>query len=293
MPSLSPKTILRRLGLRPKKSWGQHFLLHPHQARRLAEALELGPGAVVVEIGGGLGALTVFLAKQAHRLVVLERDPALAEFLRAELVPHHPCLEIVCQDVLTFDFLKLRQDAGRVLEVAGNLPYQITSPLLFKLIQEKAAISRAVLMMQQEVGDRLLAGPGTKDYGIVTVLLQYHFQLTRLFSLSPANFYPPPQVASVVLRLVTRQDGPQAQDEALLSRVVKAAFAKRRKTLQNTLVAQSAAFGLPPEEIRAALTALNIDPGRRGETLSVPQFVALSNRLAEKRRERVGGISNQ
>jgi 16S rRNA (adenine1518-N6/adenine1519-N6)-dimethyltransferase len=248
--------------------------------------MELGAGAVVVEIGGGLGALTVFLAPAAKRLVVLERDPALAAYLQEELLAQHPQAEVICQDVLKFDFLKLSQDAGRPLEVAGNLPYQITTPLLFKLIQEKAAVSQAVLMMQKEVGDRLLAAPGTKDYGIVTVLLQYHFQLTRLFSLSPANFYPPPQVASVVLRLRPQSTGPPARDEALFSRIVKAAFAKRRKTLQNTLVAQAAAFGLLPEDLRAALTELAIDPGRRGETLSVSQFVALSNRLGEKGGER-------
>ncbi len=247
MSSLSPKTLLRRLGLRPKKSWGQHFLVHPHQARRIAEALALTAGDTVVEIGAGLGALTVFLAAAAGRVVALELDPALARFLKEELLAAAPQVEVICQDVLEFDFTGLSLEVGAPLKVAGNLPYQITSPLLFKLIRELPALSRAVLMMQQEVGDRLLARPGTKDYGILSVLLQYHFRLTRLFTLTPANFYPPPQVSSVVLSLQPASPQPRARDEALLARVVKAAFGQRRKNLNNTLAAKAAAFGLSPE----------------------------------------------
>ncbi|MFH1595654.1 MAG: 16S rRNA (adenine(1518)-N(6)/adenine(1519)-N(6))-dimethyltransferase RsmA [Pseudomonadota bacterium] len=279
MSSLSPKTLLRRLGLRPKKSWGQHFLVHPHQARRIADALELGADDTVVEIGAGLGALTVFLAQAAARVVALELDPALARFLAEELFPEAPRVEVVCRDVLEFDFLALSREAGAPLKVAGNLPFQITSPLLFKLIREAPALSRAVLMMQQEVGDRLLAPPGTKDYGILSVLMQYHFLLKRLFTLTPANFYPPPQVSSVVLKLEPGSRQPRARDEALLARVVKAAFGQRRKNLNNALVAQAPAFNLSPEELRAALQEMGIDPARRGETLGVAEFVALSNAI--------------
>lgn len=282
MSSLSPKTLLRRLGLRPKKSWGQHFLVHPHQARRIADALELGADDTAVEIGAGLGALTVFLAQVAARVVALELDPALARFLAEELFPEAPGVEVVCRDVLEFDFLALSREAGAPLKVAGNLPYQITSPLLFKLIREAPALSRAVLMMQQEVGDRLLAPPSTKDYGILSVLMGYHFLLKRLFTLTPANFYPPPQVSSVVLKLEPGSRQPRARDEALLARVVKAAFGQRRKNLNNALVAQASAFGLSPEELRAALREVGIDPARRGETLNVAEFVALSNAIGAR-----------
>jgi 16S rRNA (adenine1518-N6/adenine1519-N6)-dimethyltransferase len=235
----------------------------------------------VVEIGPGLGALTVFLAQAAGKVVALERDPALARVLVEELFVQNPRVQVLSQDALAFDFRECRRKATGPLAIAGNLPYQITSPLLFKLIEEKAAISRAVLMMQQEVGDRLLSSPGTKDYGILSVLIQYHFALERLFSLGPGNFYPPPQVDSVVLRLTPRQASPPARDEALFSRVVKAAFAHRRKTLNNTLVNRAADFGLARENLRAILSSLDIDPGRRGETLSVAQFVALSNAMEE------------
>jgi 16S rRNA (adenine1518-N6/adenine1519-N6)-dimethyltransferase len=280
---LSPQTVLRRLGLRPEKARGQHFLIHPHQSRRIVAALELAPEDLVVEVGPGLGALTVFLAQAAGRVVALEVDPLLAAYLREELFLGDSRVEVLCQDVLRFDFLQSAREAQTPLVVAGNLPYQITSPLLFKLAEHKAALSRAVLMMQQEVGLRLAAAPGGKDYGILSVLLQYHFALTRLFSLGPGNFYPPPRVTSVVMRLIPRQPDPQARDEGFFARVVKAAFATRRKTLRNTLAARGPALGLAPEEVLAALAALDLDPGRRGETLSVSQFVLLSNDLLSRR----------
>jgi 16S rRNA (adenine1518-N6/adenine1519-N6)-dimethyltransferase len=284
----SPKTVLQRLGLRPEKARGQNFLLHPHQARRIVAALSLDSRDVVVEVGPGLGALTSFLAGEAGRVVAVEVDRALAAYLKDDLLAGDPRVEVVCQDVLRFDFKALAREAGRPVAVAGNLPYQITSPLLFKLAGDKAALSRAVLMMQQEVGARLTALPGGKDYGVLSVLLQYHFAMTRLFSLGPANFYPPPQVTSVVMRLTPREPEPEARDEAFFAQVVKAAFATRRKTLRNTLGARSAALGLAAAEVMAGLEALGIDPGLRGETLSVDRFVHLSNDLWE-RRGRGGG----
>jgi 16S rRNA (adenine1518-N6/adenine1519-N6)-dimethyltransferase len=281
--STSPKTLLNRLGLRPKKTLGQHFLLHPHQARRIVAALHLTGEETVVEIGAGLGALTVFLAPAARRVIALERDPDLARFLREELLVDTPGVEVICQDVLKFDFPKAGREAGRPLAVVGNLPYQITSPLLFTLMQDIPAIAQAVLMVQQEVGARLLASPGTKDYGILSVLGQYHFRVSRLFSLSPGNFFPPPQVDSVVLRLRPETPAPAALDPALLHRLVKIAFGHRRKTLNNTLVSQAADLGLSPEAMRALLAELNIELKRRGETLSLAEFVALSNQVAALR----------
>jgi 16S rRNA (adenine1518-N6/adenine1519-N6)-dimethyltransferase len=278
--SLSPKTLLQRLGLRPKKALGQHFLLHPHQAQRIVAALNLTGEETVVEIGAGLGALTGWLASAARRVIALERDPDLARFLREELLVETPGVQVICQDVLEFDFPGAAREAGGPLVVVGNLPYQITSPLLFTLIRDIRAISQAGLMMQQEVGARLLASPGTKDYGILSVLVQYHFRVTRLFALSPGNFYPPPQVDSVVLRLVPETPVARALDEALLHRLVKTAFGHRRKTLNNTLVSGAAAFGLNPDAMRALLAELGIDRQRRGETLSVAEFVEIGNKVA-------------
>lgn len=288
MTSTSPKILLQNLGLRPKKALGQHFLVHPHQARRIVAALGLTGAETVVEIGPGLGALTVLLAGQARRLLAVERDAALARYLREELFPGAPAVEVRCQDVLRFDFLGLSREEGRPLVVVGNLPYQITSPLLFKLMEEAQALSRAVLMIQQEVGARLTAAPGTRDYGVLAVLLPYHFSLRRLFSLGPANFFPPPQVDSVVLALTPAAPPAAAKDQALLARVVKAAFGQRRKTLANTLAARFAWFGLSPPLIRRAFAELGLDPRRRGETLSPAEFVTLSNKIWELQQEMAG-----
>ncbi len=276
----SPKILLQHLGLKPNRNLGQHFLLHLHQARRIVAALDLTGEDTVVEIGAGLGALTVFLAPAARRVIALERDPNLARFLAEDLFRDTPDVEVICGDVLDFDFRRAAGEAGRPLPVIGNLPYQITSPLLFRLIRDLPALARAVLMMQQEVGTRLLAGPGTKDYGIVSVLVQYHFRLTRLFSLSPGNFYPPPQVESVVLRLLPETPDPAALDEAALHQVVKLAFGHRRKTMNNTLVAGAETLGLAPEQMRQVLAEFHLDPRRRGETLTLAEFVAISNRVA-------------
>jgi 16S rRNA (adenine1518-N6/adenine1519-N6)-dimethyltransferase len=284
----SPKILLQHLGLKPNRNLGQHFLLHLHQARRIVAALDLTGDDTVVEIGAGLGALTVFLAPAARRVIALERDPNLARFLAEDLFRDTPEVEVVCGDVLEFDFRRAAGEAGQPLAIVGNLPYQITSPLLFTLIREISTLDRAVLMMQQEVGTRLLAPPGLKDYGILSVLVRYHFRLTRLFSLSPGNFYPPPQVESVVLRLLPEVPDPAALDEAVLHQVVKLAFGHRRKTMNNTLVAGAEAVGLTPAQMRLVLTELNLDPQRRGETLSLAEFVALSNRVAILKQGRTG-----
>lgn len=282
MPFLSPKILCRRHGLTPKKSLGQNFLLHPDQARRLVAALELDGRETVVEIGAGLGALTFFLAQTARQVVALELDQRLPPIIQEEILVGLANVEIVSQDALHFDFLARSREADHPLPIIGNLPYQITSPLLFKLLQEKEAVRVMVLMMQQEVGQRLLARPGGKDYGILSVLLQYHFHLERLFSLGPNNFYPAPKVDSVVLRFRPRIPEIPAIDETLLKEVVKAAFGTRRKTLKNSLSAHAARFQQTPDSLIELLHHLDIDPGRRPETLSVLEFVRLSNALREQ-----------
>ena len=281
MPFISPKILCRHHKLTPKKSLGQNFLLHPDQARRLVAALDLDGQETVVEIGAGLGALTFFLAQAAGQVVALEMDHRLPPILQEEVLVGLSNVQIVSQDALHFDFLALSRASGHPLPVIGNLPYQITSPLLFKLLGEKTAVKVMVLMMQQEVGQRLLAPPGGKDYGILSVLLQYHFRLERLFSLGPNNFYPAPKVDSVVLRFHPRLPELPVVDEELLKQVVKAAFATRRKTLKNSLSAQASRFGHSPATLLDLLHALDIDPGRRPETLSVLEFVRLTNALRQ------------
>jgi 16S rRNA (adenine1518-N6/adenine1519-N6)-dimethyltransferase len=203
----------------------------------------------------------------------------LTPILQTEVLAGVSNVELVSQDVLNFDFLALSRSLGTPLAVIGNLPYQITSPVLFQLLEQKAGIRVSVLMLQQEVGRRLLAGPGGRDYGILSVLLQYHFSLERLFILGPGNFYPAPKVDSLVLRLQPRLPEPSARDEALFKEVVKAAFSTRRKTLKNALAPHASRFRQSPATLLDLLHHLDIDPGRRPETLSVSDFVRLSNAL--------------
>jgi 16S rRNA (adenine1518-N6/adenine1519-N6)-dimethyltransferase len=281
VPFISPKILCRRHKLTPKKSLGQNFLLHPDQARRLVAALELAGLETVVEIGAGLGTLTFFLAGSAQKVIALELDRRLTPILQAEVLAGVSNVELVAQDVLHFDFLALSRSLGTPLAVIGNLPYQITSPVLFQLLTQKNGIKVIVLMLQQEVGKRLLAQPGGRDYGILSVLLQYHFRLERLFTLGPTNFYPTPRVDSVVLRLHPHLPEPTAHDELLFQEVVKAAFSTRRKTLKNALSPHASRFRHSPATLLDLLGDLDIDPGRRPETLSVSDFVHLSNALRE------------
>lgn len=280
MPFLSPKILCRRHGLTPNKAKGQHFLLHPEQAQRLAAALDLEPQDTVVEIGAGLGGLTVFLAAAARQVVALEVDSRLVDLLQRQILPELANVQVIKQDALGFDFRGLCQQVGQPLAIIGNLPYQITSPLLFKLLREKTAVRVMVLTMQLEVGQRLLAPPGGKDYGILSVLMHYHFSLERLFNLGPGNFYPAPRVDSVVLRCRPRSPEVAAASEEGLLQVVKAAFATRRKTLKNVLAAQAARWQQSPAGLLAILAGLGIDPQRRPETLTVAEYVHLSNALA-------------
>lgn len=282
MRFVSPQALCRRYGLRPQKTLGQNFLVHPEPARRIVAALELQGSEAVVEIGAGLGALTLFLAAAARKVLAVEYDPQLATILREEILPAVPTVTVLVQDVLELDWDALWQEAGQPLTVVGNLPYQITSPLLFKLAAVKAALRLVVLMIQKEVAERLLAVPGQKDYGILSVLLDYHFKIIKLFSLSPNNFYPPPKVAATVLRLEPRIYQPPAANDRLLALVVRTAFATRRKTLKNSLVAQAASFGAEPTLVLQGLTSLGIDPGRRAETLTVADYVSLTNFLAAR-----------
>lgn len=281
MPFVSPKALCRRLALTPKKALGQHFLLHPEQAQRIVTALNLSGQETVVEIGAGLGALTFFLSQVAGRVVALELDGRLVDILHQEIVPGIANVQVINQDVLEFDFVGLSQTLGQSLSVTGNLPYQITTPLLFKLISAKAVLQTMVFMVQREVGERLLARPGGKDYGILSVLLQYHADIERIFYLSPGNFYPAPQVESLVLRLTPRLAIPPAQDETQFTQIVKTAFATRRKTLKNSLAARAVNFQSSPEAILTILDKLGIDPQRRAETLRVEDFVGISNALTE------------
>jgi 16S rRNA (adenine1518-N6/adenine1519-N6)-dimethyltransferase len=248
---------------RPRKRFGQHFLTDRHYLERIVAAIAPQPGDALVEIGPGPGALTAELAKVVKPLHVIEIDRDLAAALRARFAP----AEVVVHegDVLDFDFAPL----GGALRVVGNLPYNISTPILFRVAAIALDVRDAVFMLQKEVVDRMVAAPDTPEYGRLSVMLQYRFAMAVAVRVPPGAFTPPPKVDSAVVRM--RPLGPErarARDEALFARIVAGAFSQRRKTLRN------ATRGLLEP---AAFEATGIDASRRGETLSVAEFVALAD----------------
>ena len=253
---------------RPRKRFGQHFLHDRNVIARIVAALAPRPDDHIVEIGPGKGALTRELATHLTHFDAVELDRDLlarleAEFPRDGLTLHNA-------DALKFDFCKIASGGGK-LRVIGNLPYNISTPLLFHLLDQAGCIEDMLFMLQKEVVERLRAAPGGKDYGRLSVMIQYRCAVEKLFDVAPGAFTPPPKVDSAVVRLVPHATPPVAvNDEAQFSQAVRAAFASRRKTLRNNLK------GLLSAE---DMTALGIDPTRRAETLSLAEFAALSNAM--------------
>lgn len=277
----APRTLLDAWGLRPQKQLGQNFLTDPSTAAMIVTRAAVGPQDVVLEIGGGLGALTIPLARQVRKVITVEKDRRLVGLLRTELVAAGVAnVAVLAADIRRVDIHALAREAGRRLVVAGNLPYNISSQILVQLVERRTEVERAVLMFQKELAQRILAAPGGRDYGRLTVLLQYSADVRTLAELKAASFYPRPKIDSTVLevRFKARPQFPAA-DEDLLFRVVKAAFGQRRKTLKNALAGGS--LTLDGAGAERALTAAGIDPGRRAETLAVADFVALANHLSK------------
>jgi 16S rRNA (adenine1518-N6/adenine1519-N6)-dimethyltransferase len=250
----------------PRKRFGQNFLVDPHYVARILAAIAPQPGDNLVEIGPGLAALTAPLIERAGHLTAIEIDRDLAARLAAQFPPQRLALHVA--DALRFDYATL----GTRLRIVGNLPYNISSPLLFHLAARAAALVDLHVMLQREVVARMAAAPATPDYGRLSVTIQAKFAVTRLFVVPPGAFRPAPRVDSAVVRLVPLgARAPAIADAALFERVVAAAFGRRRKTLRNALA------GLCSAE---ALAAAAIDPGARGETLAVADYARLANLLA-------------
>jgi len=250
----------------PRKRFGQHFLVDRHYIDRIVAALDPQPGDNLVEIGPGLGALTGPLLERVERLTVIEIDRDLAAHLAATYPAERLMLRTA--DALEFDYGSLGPD----LRIVGNLPYNISSPLLFRLALYDAVVRDITVMLQKEVVERMAAAPATPEYGRLSVMLQVRFRIERLLTVPPGAFRPPPKVESAVVRLTPLRDArPDLADEALFARIVAAAFGQRRKTLRNALKT------LADE---ATLERAGIPPGARGETLSVADFVRLANALA-------------
>lgn len=272
MSESAPNNSLgRNVHHRPRKRFGQNFLVDRSVIDRIVKALAPRPDDRIIEIGPGHGALTNAMLEIVPRLEVVEIDRDLAAELARTHSPDRLLLHVA--DALKFDF---GSGTGKI-RVIGNLPYNISSPLLFHLLEYADRIDDIHVMLQKEVVDRMIAPPGTREYGRLSVMLRYRFQIERLFKVAPGSFRPVPKVDSAVARLRPHAALPHvANDPALFARVVALAFGQRRKTLRNALSA------IADDSV---LKMVGIDPQARGETLSIEQFVALSNALGAAHEE--------
>jgi len=251
----------------PRKRFGQNFLHDAGVIARIISAIHPEPGQHVVEIGPGRGALTCDLLRAVGRLDVVELDRDLIPLL-GEMCPGLGELKIHSADALKFDFTQLARDGAR-LRIVGNLPYNISTPLLFHLLQQAVVIQDMHFMLQKEVVERMAAGAGEPAYGRLSIMLQYRCAVEKLFTVGSGAFTPAPKVDSALVRLVPHAAPPvKVNDETILARVVSQAFSQRRKTLRNTMK------GLLTAE---QLSALGIDPGLRAETLNLQQYASMSN----------------
>ena len=266
----TPAQILRRHGLRPKKEWGQNFLGDERILSSLAALAGLREGDWVVELGAGLGHFTRALAATGAHVVAVERDRELAPILRAELEPLG--VEVEEADAKLFDLKRIASRAGKSITLCGNLPYHLSSPILFHAIEQRASLRRAVFLLQREVAERIAAPPGGRDYGVLSVLLGLFADARIGMEVPRSAFTPPPAVESSAL-VLEFLPAPRAEvgDEQRFRALVKAAFMHRRKTLWNAVKSVPGA--------REALARVGIDPQRRGETLSVAEFAAVERAM--------------
>ena len=273
--ALSPSELLHRNDLHAKKSWGQCFLGDAAALERIAEACALSPQETVVELGAGLGHLTRALAASGASVVAVERDRDMIAILEKTL--RLPNVRVVAGNAAKIDFAAVSGTDCPV--VAGNLPYQLTSPILFELLEQRANVSRAVFLVQKEVAERLASPPGTRSCGVLSVLLASCAAVSFLFEVPRQLFTPSPRVDSAVIRIeFLRERAPVITDRDTFARLVKAAFSQRRKMLRGALKADAALFDRVPME--EAFRTSGVEPTARAEALSLAEFVSLSNALS-------------
>lgn len=278
-------TILRRYGIHPRKRLGQSFLEDRNIMEKIVGAADIGSNETVIEIGAGVGIMTEMIVAKAGWVIALEIDPALANILRERFAGKRN-IEIVEGDVLAFDIpaAAARIGTGKVT-VIGNVPYSISSQILFKVFASPQVVRSAVVMFQEEVADRIVASPGSKSYGIPSVIVSMYAQVVREINVPAHCFYPVPKVTSTVLKIVMR-DRPliDLEDHDFFRIVVKTAFAKRRKTILNNL-RNGQLPGYSTDDVQHALATAGIDERRRGETLSAEEYGTLSDLLFSRKKQ--------
>lgn len=273
------RAVLQGADFTPRKRLGQHFLVRESVVENILRLAALAPGDDILEIGPGLGFLTRRLLQAGSRVWAIEIDPFLAERLRASLTEHLPAFHLIQGDILKVPLESILAD--KKVKVVANLPYSISTPILFRLFDLRRHFSLLVLMVQREVAERLTASPGTKAYGGLSVSFQAQGRILERLSIPPEAFLPRPKVKSTVLKIVLHPKPLVAPEEAALFRqVVRAAFGQRRKTLSNSF---AALLGMKKETVNPLLQQEAIDPRRRGETLSLEEFLQLTRALKAMR----------
>ena len=281
------KEIIRKFKIRPTKSLGQNFLTDDSVMSRIVDASGIGSSDLAIEIGPGIGNMTEELAVRAGKVLGVEIDkhliPALTDNLKA-----FSNVTIINKDVLKIDLREIISQIAEAgfkpdsIRVVANLPYYITTPIIMKLLEDNPGIDAMVFMVQKEVAERIVANPGGKDYGALSVAVQYYSRPEIVFSVPPDCFMPQPKVDSTVIRLNIYKTPPvEVKSKELFFKIVKASFGQRRKTLLNAL-SNSGYFMQAKEEMKDILKSLDIDENRRGETLSIMQFAELSNAFLSK-----------
>ncbi|MGE5543883.1 MAG: 16S rRNA (adenine(1518)-N(6)/adenine(1519)-N(6))-dimethyltransferase RsmA [Bacillota bacterium] len=273
------RSLLAEKDLRPHKGLGQNFLVDKNILQKITDAAQITKTHIVLEIGTGLGALTLFLADAASQVVTVEIDKKLIPILQ-NIFNSRSNITLLTGDILAFDweqdFFKFLRSPLDKLIICANLPYYITSPIIFRILEHKNRIQHAVLMVQREVADRLLAIPGTKDYSLLTVMINRTAEVELVARVSRNCFYPSPDVDSAVIRLIPRSRPLVVEKEEIFTELTRAAFQARRKTMLNVLVNSNLA---DRDKAMEVLLSLGVDPKRRGETLSIEEFARIANRL--------------
>ncbi|HUN54954.1 MAG TPA: 16S rRNA (adenine(1518)-N(6)/adenine(1519)-N(6))-dimethyltransferase RsmA [Smithella sp.] len=275
----TPRQIITQYAIKPRKSLGQSFLMDENVIGNIAAAAHVTENDIVVEIGAGIGVLTQILARNAAKVIAVELDDQLAYVLKDRLSAYHN-IQIYHGNILRFDFREIARAEGQKIKIVGNIPYNISSPVLFYLLSFRDVIDSFVLMMQKEVIARLVASPGGKSYGVPSVILQMFSAVEKILDVGASCFYPRPKVESSVMKGFFRESSfTELADEDFFIKLVRDAFAKRRKMLINNLKQSKMLYSMPESSLKEALISAGIDSRRRAETLSVEEFGNLSNIL--------------
>ena len=273
---VSIRQELKEYGLIPRKGWGQHFLVDRNILNKVIWTAQVEKEDVVLEVGPGLGEMTIALARQAKRVIAIEIDSKLVAILN-EKMKNYPNVEVVKSDILKVDFNQFLKKEGHPIKVVANLPYQVSTPLLFRFIESKETFSTFTLMLQKEVAERMVAPPGGKEYGPLSIFIQMFLDVSIRFFIKPSAFFPSPKIESAVVQMIWKEKPMiETNDQEWFKRVVKACFGYRRKTLVNALRHSELSL---PESIELKMEAIGIDPRRRPETLTIQEYARLAKVL--------------